>query len=66
MAEERGLRESQLQRAKVEEGPGSFQAGLLCARIAGRQAALLLGAYCFGIVSVTWSLFLTSVLMSSF
>ena len=44
MAEERGLRESQLQRAKVEEGPESFQAVFSYRRVADRRAALLLAA----------------------
>ena len=44
MAEERGLRESQLQRAMVEEGQESFQAVFSYRRYAARRAALLSGA----------------------
>ena len=44
MVEERGLRESQLQRAMVEEGQESFQVVFSYRRYAARRAALLLGA----------------------
>ena len=40
MVEERGLRESQLQRAMVEEGQESFQAAFSYRRVADRRAAL--------------------------
>ena len=44
MVEERGLRESQLQREMVEEGQESFQAVFSYRRTTDRRAALLWGA----------------------
>jgi len=52
MVEERGLRESRLQRAKVEEAPESFQAASSYRRVVDRREVLLFWeACCFGIVT---------------